>query len=134
MRSHADGTYFYFWIGADHQGVGLGCRAASLLFRQAQALGVNEVFTAAYPFNQRSCDSLRRLGFRQIDVVASPPDDDLVFFHRPVSDHTPDAAGAPSRLIDLLKHIDSPIEFDRECCGSTIAASALQTEAIHHGC
>jgi RimJ/RimL family protein N-acetyltransferase len=114
MRSHADRSYFYFWIGADYQGAGLGCRATELLFRQARALGVHEIFTAAYPFNQRSCDSLRRLGFQQVDVVASPPDDDLVFFHRPVDDRSPNAAGAPGRLIDLLSAIESPLGFNRD--------------------
>ena len=112
MRSHANRSYFYFWIGADHQGAGLGCRAVELLFRQAQALGVNEIFTAAYPFNQRSCDSLRRLGFQQVDVAASPPDDDLVFFHRFVIDPGPNAVGAPGRLDGLLRAIDSPVRLD----------------------
>lgn len=108
-RRYEDSAYFYFWIGADYQGAGLGQRAARLLFEQASAQGVQHIFTSAYASNRRSRDALQRLGFDRLDVSAASPDEDLLFFHRLLDERDRATIALETKLRVLLHRIDSPI-------------------------
>ena len=77
-------AYFHFWIGVDHQNRGLGRRAARLLQSQARASGITSLYTSVYRDNPRSLAALHALGFDVLEARAPAPDDELVFFHRPV--------------------------------------------------
>lgn len=111
LRRKGGAAYFYFWIGTDHQGAGLGQRAAELLFRQAARDGIEEMYTSAYPYNSRSMHALERLGFARLSARARPPDEDLVFFHKALAPRSGSSVfGATERLRALLGGIDSAIE------------------------
>lgn len=111
LRRHDEAGYFYFWIGTDYQGMGLGRRAAALLFRHARALGIADIFTSAYADNARSRRALAHLGFAQIDIAACEPDQDLLFFRLALTDEAGGGAEPAVRLRALCRAIQSPIEF-----------------------
>lgn len=73
--------YFYYWIGTDHQGGGFGQRASRLCFRQLSATGVNAIYTSVDKRNDRSRYLMEKMGFRQLQVDALPPDDEQFFYY-----------------------------------------------------
>nr|WKF61692.1 hypothetical protein HUO10_006224 [Paraburkholderia busanensis] len=110
-----DAAHFYFWIDARAQGQGFGTRAARLLFEQARAAGIDEMFTASYAANARSHEALRRLGFHCLPV-RSVEDADVRFFHRRLVPANGDAEHAAientvARFSALSAAIDSPVEL-----------------------
>jgi RimJ/RimL family protein N-acetyltransferase len=80
VRDHA--AHFYFWVGADHQGAGIGRAAARLLFVQLESAGVAEIFTVVYADNRRSRRALVSLGFRRIRVTAVMPGAEVLLYRR----------------------------------------------------
>ncbi|WP_174999262.1 GNAT family N-acetyltransferase [Rugamonas aquatica] len=77
---------FYFWIGSDFQGQGVGKRAAALLCDKASVLGVKQLFTTVFEDNARSRAALLRSGFRPMTRRANAPYDALLFYRRCASD------------------------------------------------
>lgn len=77
---HSNTAHFYFWIGADYQGMGIGRRAAELLFVQLGCAGVTEIFTTVYIDNGRSRRALISLGFRRVRTLALAPHADVLLY------------------------------------------------------
>ncbi|MFM0643402.1 GNAT family N-acetyltransferase [Paraburkholderia bryophila] len=112
-----DAAHFYFWIDVHAQGQGFGTRAAQLLFEQARADGIADIFTASYAENARSHAALRRLGFNRLPVrPATEPE--VGFFHLCTA-----VAGAAAhvslqdtiaRFTNLCEAIDAPVELAAE--------------------
>lgn len=75
-------AHFYFWVGADHQGAGIGRGAARLLFAQLECAGVSEVFTVVYADNRRSRRALVSLGFRRVRATVMSPAVDVMLYRR----------------------------------------------------
>ncbi|MDN7183264.1 GNAT family N-acetyltransferase [Caballeronia sp. SEWSISQ10-4 2] len=133
--------FFYFWITADAQGQGFGTRAARLLFAQAHANGVSDIFTNSYSSNGRSLFALQRLEFRRLPVQ-STNDPGVEFFHRSAVIKTVDCAGEldlvnsinstalVTRLERLCVAIDAPAVFVNEAV--TVNESALAAEPPEH--
>ncbi|MDB5815836.1 MAG: hypothetical protein JWN23_2953 [Rhodocyclales bacterium] len=104
-------AFFHFWMGADFQGAGYGTRAARLLMAQLEALQVHQVFTAAYPDNQRSIYALQQLGFETVEVRALPPEESMVFFCCTLGKHTLPHARRSKMLRDFCVRTQSAFEF-----------------------
>lgn len=77
-----EAAHFYFWVGADHQGAGIGRAAARLLFLQLESARVAEVYTVVYADNRRSRRALVALGFRRVRVTAVAPGADVLLYRR----------------------------------------------------
>lgn len=103
-------SYFYFWIGGEAQGQGLGSRAARCLFAQARAAGIDDVFTSAYLDNARSLRALEHLGFCRLPVAAVD-EDDLLFLHLPLTDDAMASADSIEKLKRLCGAIESSFSF-----------------------
>jgi RimJ/RimL family protein N-acetyltransferase len=114
LRYDADSAYFYFWMGADYQGAGFGHRAAQILLVRAVDFAVRHVFTSAYTSNQRSRDALGRLGFVQMSMTATSPDEELRFFHWRSEKSAGTEVDPGMKLRALLQIIDSPITLAAE--------------------
>jgi RimJ/RimL family protein N-acetyltransferase len=85
--------YFSFWVGAEHQGQGVGTRAARLANRVAHSeLGLRHLFTAAFRCNEVSKHVLTRAGWTLLPFRGEPPSEDLVFLH-----HQTTAGAAPTQ-------------------------------------
>ena len=113
VRRHEDAGYFYFWIGTDFQRRGFGRRSARLLFSQARAMGLREIFTSVYLHNARSRRALAALGFDALPTRGRFPDDDLLFLRHALSNERPINDGCTiERLRELLARIDSPIQLE----------------------
>ncbi|WCM24489.1 GNAT family N-acetyltransferase [Paraburkholderia bryophila] len=112
-----EAAHFYFWIDAHAQGQGYGTRAARLLFEQARADGIADIFTASYAENARSHAALRRLGFDRLPVrPAAEPE--VGFFHLCTAPATTAGAAAHvslkdtiARFTNLCEAIDAPVEL-----------------------
>lgn len=74
-----ESALMHFWMGADHQGKGLGVRAVRLLLRLLAAHGIRYVFCAVYADNYRSLRTLRRLGFVDMPLHALAPEASVEF-------------------------------------------------------
>jgi RimJ/RimL family protein N-acetyltransferase len=108
VRDHA--AHFYFWVGADHQGAGIGRAAARLLFLQLESAGVTEIFTVVYADNRRSRRALVSLGFRRIRVTAVMPGAEVLLYRRAErSDEHRDAIA--ERYHTLGDEIGSTVRF-----------------------
>jgi type IV secretory pathway TraG/TraD family ATPase VirD4/RimJ/RimL family protein N-acetyltransferase len=95
-----DAGLFSFWIGADHQGNGLGVQAARLLLPMLKAAGVRQLFAAVRPTNRRSLAALTTLGCAPMALTAQQPDHELRFLHLGNAEEadTPDAKAALARV------------------------------------
>lgn len=78
--------YFSFWVGREHQGQGIGTRAARVAIRMAQEeLKLRHLFAAAFQCNWVSQRVLSRVGWTLLPFCGQPPSEDLVFLHRPLT-------------------------------------------------
>lgn len=129
LRHDEAAGYFWFWMGGEHQGGGLGRRAAAMLFDLAAAAGLRELFTSAYVDNARSRQALAALGFGQLDARAEAPDEDLLFFQRRLPGGDEPVPVAPTeRLQRLCEAIDSPLRLKALPCQAQVRA-ALTSDA-----
>ena len=105
-------SFFYFWVGSDYQGQGIGQQSAQLLFEVMAQHGVTEIFTSAYEDNLRSIHALTRLGFTKLALRAKEPDETLEFFFRDQNKViSGDEPRVTTALIELCRAIESPLEL-----------------------
>lgn len=83
LIQHGGLGFFYYWLGPDFQGRGLGPRAVALLLAQAeQAWGLECCYAKVYEHNAHSRRALEKLGFEELGIAAVSPNDDEVFYRR----------------------------------------------------
>jgi RimJ/RimL family protein N-acetyltransferase len=106
-RRVASAAYFYFWIGSGVQGAGLGSRAARLLFAQAKAAGVTDMFTSTFVDNVRSSRALVRVGFDPL--VVAETEEGVRYFHASLVDRGASIGEFTEQLTRLCDAIGSPV-------------------------
>ena len=73
--------FFYYWLGADFQGRGLGPRAVRLLLAHArETRGLRSCHAKVFDHNRHSRRALETLGFRALPVRGIPPFDGETFY------------------------------------------------------
>jgi len=78
---HETTGFFYYWIGPDFQGCGLGPRAVSLMLAMAQRdYGMRACYAKVYDYNAHSRRALEKLGFEELGICGVAPDDDQLFY------------------------------------------------------
>jgi RimJ/RimL family protein N-acetyltransferase len=83
LIQHGGLGFFYYWLGPDFQGRGLGPRAVALLLAQAEeAWGLECCYAKVYEHNAHSRRALEKLGFEELGIAAVSPNDDEVFYRR----------------------------------------------------
>jgi RimJ/RimL family protein N-acetyltransferase len=76
-----DVGFFYYWLGRDFQGYGLGPAAARLLLEDAhRQFGVHTCYAKVFQDNAASRRALEKLGFDALDFRPAPPDADEMFY------------------------------------------------------
>ena len=103
-------AFFYFWIGVDYQGQGVGVTAANLgmqMLRQTQA--IKRFHTCVFKDNSRSLFAMNSLGFRQHETRAKAPNNDYLFF---INSEKTKNDNSNVFLRRLLLNIGSGIELD----------------------
>ena len=103
FRVLEDMAHIHFWIGADHQGRGLGTRAVALLCHALQACGMRHVFTSVYRENFRSQRILARAGFAPLAHRGQGGDAAYHFLHLSMTDAA--AHSAPDELEHRLVRV-----------------------------
>lgn len=78
---HEGVGFFYYWLGPDFQGQGLGPRAVSLLLAMAKKeYGLRCCYAKAFDYNVRSRRALQKLGFEDLGMRGAGGDADQMFF------------------------------------------------------
>lgn len=107
LEVHDSLGFFYYWLGADFQGLGLGPRAVTTLLEfGSRHLGMRSCYAKVYQHNTASRRAVEKIGFGLLPFTALPPSDNELFFYR-------GEAVAPLRhfrqLSQLLDALDSQI-------------------------
>lgn len=78
---HEGVGFFYYWIGPDFQGHGLGPKAVNLMLALArESCGMHTCYAKVFEYNRASQRGLEKLGFERLMVSALPPHDDELFY------------------------------------------------------
>jgi RimJ/RimL family protein N-acetyltransferase len=81
LTMHGDLGFFYYWIGRDFQGQGLGPAAVRLLLADAfEHRGMTACYAKVFENNAPSRRALARLGFEPLDFRPAPPGDDELLY------------------------------------------------------
>lgn len=81
LTMHDDLGFFYYWIGRDFQGQGLGPAAVRLLLADAcEHRGMRACYAKVFEDNAPSRRALARLGFEALDFRPPPPGDDELLY------------------------------------------------------
>ena len=73
--------FFYYWLGRDFQGHGIGPAAANLLLEDARrCCGMRACYAKVFEDNAPSRRALEKLGFGALDFRPSPPNGDEMFY------------------------------------------------------
>ncbi|MGI0116763.1 GNAT family N-acetyltransferase [Zooshikella sp. RANM57] len=96
--------YFYFWTGTDYQQQGFGRQAAELACRQAQALGLTQLFTTTWHFNNPSIKTLTLVGFESMGCV-SHNQGYLEYFYQKRLIENENITHDPTPDIEILKRL-----------------------------
>lgn len=81
LTMHGDLGFFYYWIGRDFQGQGLGPAAVRLLLADAfEHRGMTACYAKVFEHNAPSRRALARLGFEALDFRPAPPCDDELLY------------------------------------------------------
>ena len=78
---HRQVGFFYYWIGADYRGQGLGPQAVNLLLQSAvQTWGLHTCYAKVYDYNGGSRRALEKLGFEELPIRATEPNERELFY------------------------------------------------------
>lgn len=81
LTLHEGLGFFYYWIGRDFQGHGLGPAAVRLLLADAfERHGMRACYAKVFEHNVPSRRGLARLGFEALDFRPAPPHDDELLY------------------------------------------------------
>jgi RimJ/RimL family protein N-acetyltransferase len=73
--------FFYYWLGRDFQGHGLGPAAAALLLEDAhRRFDMRTCYAKVFQDNAASRRALEKLGFQSLDFHPAPPNADEMFY------------------------------------------------------
>lgn len=125
LRCHEDMAHVHFWIGADHQGQGLGQAAVSLLVQLAAQAGLRYCFASVLTDNARSQRVLARAGFARV-ASGRGADEGLDFLYLAEARASPLLPGqAIQRLDRLFAGLGEPLDA---------ASAPLQAAPHPHRC
>jgi RimJ/RimL family protein N-acetyltransferase len=78
---HGDIGFFYYWLGRDFRGLGLGPRAVSLLLADArERRGLRCCYAKVFDYNEPSRRALAKLGFADLGIHGTGDDNDQLFY------------------------------------------------------
>jgi RimJ/RimL family protein N-acetyltransferase len=78
---HGDIGFFYYWLGRDFRGLGLGPRAVAMLLADARAQrDLRCCYAKVFDYNHASRRALAKLGFVDLDIRGTGEDEDQLFY------------------------------------------------------
>lgn len=81
LALYGDVGFFYYWLGPDFQGRGIGPRAVRMLLRFGrEELGMRCCYAKVFDHNQPSRRALAKLGFADLDMRGAAPDEAEMFY------------------------------------------------------
>lgn len=144
LIEHVDVGFFYYWLGPDFQGHGIGPRAVRLLLAHARdARGLRCCHAKVFDHNLRSRRALETLGFRALPVRGIPPFDGETFYRlhldgdgaslspESVADHAADAAAREARDVEELRWLLDRMDADTRLAVPLVGGP--QDRRVHPG-
>ncbi|WP_337841413.1 GNAT family N-acetyltransferase [Rheinheimera sp.] len=101
--------FFYYWLGKDFQGWGLGPLAVQILLRLGRRLGMHCCYAKTFNFNLPSQKALHKLGFIALPFSAQAPSADEQFYYLGPAQHQ---SWLHHQLQQLLLALHSGIELE----------------------
>ncbi len=75
--------FFYYWLGPDFRGFGFAPRAVALLLAEAEERwGMHTCYAKVYAYNESSRHALSKLGFVDLEISASAPHEEEIFYRK----------------------------------------------------
>ncbi len=82
LEVHQGVGFFYYWLGADFQGLGFGPRAVKLLLQFGQQkLGMTSCYAKAYEDNIASHHAMKKIGFESLPFKLAEPYQNEMYFY-----------------------------------------------------
>lgn len=111
--------FFYYWLGADFQGCGLGPRAVRLLLAHARdARGLRSCHAKVFDDNRRSRRALEKLGFRALPVRGIPPFDGETFYRLGLDG---EADAEPAQAVEELRLLLEAMDAETRLAAPLVA-------------
>ena len=83
IEVHNGVGFFYYWLGQDFQGGGLGGQSVLLLLRlAAEKLGMTACYAKAFAHNVASQKAMSKIGFNVLPFKVAPPNEAQLYFYR----------------------------------------------------
>lgn len=83
LQTFNDVGFFYYWIGTDFQGKGLGPRAVEILLTLAKKYhGLTSCYAKIFDYNKPSHVAINKLTFTRLPFTAKAPSESEVFYYR----------------------------------------------------
>ncbi|WP_246794384.1 GNAT family N-acetyltransferase [Burkholderia perseverans] len=83
LALHDSVGFFYYWLGPDFQGRGLGPRAVARLLELARARhGMRACYAKVFDYNTPSRSALGKLGFEPLGIAGAAPHEDQLFYRQ----------------------------------------------------
>ncbi|WP_337880239.1 GNAT family N-acetyltransferase [Rheinheimera sp.] len=101
--------FFYYWLGKDFQGLGLGPLAVQILLRLGRRLGMHCCFAKVFNFNLPSQKAILRSGFTHLPFTARTPSEHEQFYYLGPAQHQ---FWLHHQLQELLSLLHSGIELE----------------------
>jgi RimJ/RimL family protein N-acetyltransferase len=101
---HGSVGFFYYWLGRDFQGNGLGPRAVSMMLAMAQRdYGMRCCHAKVFDYNTASRRALEKLGFEALGICGVAPDDDELFYRWGEAQPLADVVEELHRLLAVMQ-------------------------------
>ena len=83
IEVHDGAGFFYYWLGQDFQGGGLGGQSVLLLLRLAgDKMGMTGCYAKAFAHNVASQKAMNKIGFNALPFKVAPPNEEQLYFYR----------------------------------------------------
>jgi len=103
LALHRDLGFFYYWLGRDFQGHGVGPRAGQLLLAMGErAFGLRCCYAKAFDYNLRSRRGLEKMGFVDLGMRGAGDDRNQVFYRRGPAQGRARTVDELHRLLDSM--------------------------------
>ncbi len=114
--------FFYYWLGTDFHGLGLGPKAVEILMRIGkQYLNMNCCFAKVFDYNKPSHKAISKLGFERLPFKAQAPSEAEVFYYLGQEKNGRDLH---KQLAWLLDEMRSGIVLEADSVGLKISEQA----------